>query len=629
MQEAAVPVHDRQSMSAAASETRPIAAGPFELAGGWPLSVAIYVAFAAAVFAVQGAEPLLGADHISYIQLTDSILRACPDGDYWRELTSVRTLGVALAYLHGSTGSHVLSMKVVLAIFSLPFLLAAELLFRLFATRWVARLFALLCAFAVSFGVASWGITDSTALLARTLVAPVILFATWIWFRFDGNPRKYLAFPVLVAGSLLHLSAFYMAGVLVLAETIDWVALRRLRVDWRLAWFAGSLVTAAALLFLLEVGGPSSKVIGIQVPEIARALGVQMENIDKTGHIGCDARRRPSAGAEPKPIAQTRVVRWGRIAGVRAAALVPPAASGAAAPPATAAEAWKIELALRPWRNMPLPAVNLANMLSSSALILLLAAGGVVASFRAGFTRHDRMMLALLVSVPLLAFGPQTALWILRSHTSVQPVNLEEVRAVGLVMIPALYFILRLFQRALAHGGLRARYEGAAIVVAVLALPLAMKAMPTWAREGALKVMAAVGMVDTSSETSASNARAALGLSARGAPLYYSTEGVRRWLQANTKWGDRILTDRDDLLLLHERNVLGPRQVGAATYYATSGDTDVFQETSRAIASRDLPALLDIARRQKAAYVVVPWPVPGALFSDGEFSVVVPPGARP
>ena len=614
-------------MSAAASGTSPIGIGRLEVAGGWPLSIAIYALFTGAVFLAHGPEPLLGSDHISYIQLTDTILRACPDGDYWRELTSVRTLGVGLAYLHGSTGSHVLSMKVVLAIFSLPFLLAAELLFRLFATRWVARLFALLSAFAVSFGVASWGITDSTALLARTLVAPVILFATWIWFRHDGNLRKYIAFPVLVAGSLLHLSAFYMAGVLVLAELIDWVALRRLRLDWRLPWFATSIVASAALLFLLEVGGPSSKVIGIQVPEIARAIGLQMENIDKTGHIGCDPRRRASAGASPAVVAQPRLAMRGRLAGVRPVSLVPPAAAGSATPPATAAEAWKIELALRPWRNMPLPAVNLANMLSSSALILLLAAGGVAASWRAGFTRHDRMMVTLLAAVPLLAFGPQTALWFLRTYTGVLPVNLEEIRAISLIMIPALYFILRLFQRALAHGGRQARYGGAAIVFAVLALPLMMKAMPTWAREGVLRTMAAVGMFDTSSETSASNARAALGLSARGAPLYYSTHGVRGWLQANTKWGDRILTDRDDLLLLHERNVIGPRQVGASTYYATSGDTDVFRETSRAIAGRDLDALLAIARRQKAAYVVVPWRVAGARFSDGEFSVVVPPGA--
>jgi hypothetical protein len=75
--------------------------------------------------------------------------------------------------------------------------------------------------------------------------------------------------------------------------------------------------------------------------------------------------------------------------------LVPPVASGAAVPPATAEEAWKIELTLRPWRNMPLPMVNLANMLSSSALILLLAGAGLITAWRAGPTSHDRMMVCL------------------------------------------------------------------------------------------------------------------------------------------------------------------------------------------------------------------------------------------
>lgn len=618
-------MHDTQLMSAAASGTLPIQVGRIEHGGGWPLSIALYVLFAAAVFVVQGSEPLLGADHISYIQLADNILRSCPDGDYWRELTSVKTLSVGLAYLFAKTGSHVLSMKLVLALFSVPFLVAAEMLFRLFADRWTARLFAVLCAFAVSFGVSSWGITDSTALLARTLVAPVILFASWIWFRFDGSPRRYLAFPVLVVGSLLHLSAFYMAGVLAIAELIDWALPRRSRLPRQMLGFATSIVASAGLLFLLEVGGPSSKVIGIQVPELVRALGVKMENIDQVGHIGCDARRRAPAAAGTQP----RVAKWGRQAGIRPVAFVPGASSGAIAPPASAEEAWRVELALRPWRNMPLPLVNVANMLSSSALILLLAGAGVAASWRAGFTRSDRTMACLFAAVPLLAFGPQTALWILRGFTSVQPVNLEEVRAISLVMIPALYFVLRLFQRTLERGGPWARPRAAAIVAAVLVLPLTMKSLPAWARAGALNVMAAAGVVNPSSESSVSNARAALGLTARGAPLYYSTHGVRNWLQSHSSWGARILTERDDLILLHERNVVGPRQVGASTYYVTSGDRDVFAETSRAFANRDLVSLLEIARGQRAEFVVVPWPVPGAVFADNEFSVVTVQAAQP
>src|SRR5689334_3405950 len=105
-------------MSAAAAGTLQTPMGRLAPGGGCLASLGIYALFALAVFVVHGSQPLLGADHVSYIQLGDSILRACPAGDYWRELTSVRTLGVVLAYLHGMTGSHVLSMKIVLAVFS-------------------------------------------------------------------------------------------------------------------------------------------------------------------------------------------------------------------------------------------------------------------------------------------------------------------------------------------------------------------------------------------------------------------------------------------------------------------------------------------------------------------------------
>src|SRR5512147_2668853 len=100
---------------------------------GWSASALLYAAFAMAVFAVQGSQPALGSDHLSYFQLADSIAAACPQGDYWRETNSIRTFGVLLAYLHQWTGSHVLSMKLVLAAFTILYLLAAELFFGLFA----------------------------------------------------------------------------------------------------------------------------------------------------------------------------------------------------------------------------------------------------------------------------------------------------------------------------------------------------------------------------------------------------------------------------------------------------------------------------------------------------------------
>src|SRR5688572_14594449 len=107
-----------QTMNAAMASPAAPALGARGLRGNWLASTALYAAFALVVFAIHGAEPLLGSDHLTYFQLADSILAACPDGDFWREATSVRSFGVILAYLHGWTGSHVLSMKLVLVPFS-------------------------------------------------------------------------------------------------------------------------------------------------------------------------------------------------------------------------------------------------------------------------------------------------------------------------------------------------------------------------------------------------------------------------------------------------------------------------------------------------------------------------------
>ena len=65
----------------------------------------------------------------------------------------------------------------------------------------IGSLVAAIAAFAVSFGIASWGMTDSAALLPRTLVAPVIMLCAWWWLRFDGRAIRYLVFPILILAS--------------------------------------------------------------------------------------------------------------------------------------------------------------------------------------------------------------------------------------------------------------------------------------------------------------------------------------------------------------------------------------------------------------------------------------------
>jgi hypothetical protein len=187
---------------------------------------------------------------------------------------------------------------------------------------------------------------------------------------------------------------------------------------------------------------------------------------------------------------------------------------------------------------------------------------------------------------------------------------------------------LRLFRRAIAAPERRvAQAYGTAIVVAVVALPLFMKNLPHWAREGLLSVMSAVGVVDIRSDASVANARAALGIAPGASSLYYSTQGVRAWLLENTAPGSRILTDRDDLVLLRDRVILGPRQVAVNVYKGTPQDSALFLQTTEAMKARDLARLKALAAAQAADVVVVTWPVPGEVYTDGTFSVV-PIGRR-
>ena len=87
----------------------------------------------------------------------------------------------------------------------------------------------------------------------------------------------------------------------------------------------------------------------------------------------------------------------------------------------TLAVAWDVELSLRPWRNMPVPLVNVANMISSYALIGLLAVAGFFVRKRQGLTGNDRLMAGLFLSSVVVSFGPQTLMWIVRAIFSCLP----------------------------------------------------------------------------------------------------------------------------------------------------------------------------------------------------------------
>jgi hypothetical protein len=556
------------------------------------LSLALYSAFALAVFIAQGSHPLLGPDHVTYMELADSIAGSRPAGDYWRETNSVRFYGVVLAYMHPWTGSHVLSMKILLAALTVPFLLSAELLFGLFTeSKWQAVLFATVSAFAVSFGAAAWGLTDSTALLARTMVAPIILLCFWYWFRYRHRSRKYIVFPVLICASLIHLSTFYVIGVLGLLELWDFAANRNFRFDSQTAAFLASLVVAAGLLYTFEIEGVSVRVFSGILP---RLFG------------GAVTFETPQVGVTRIPLGMGDRFEYGQT-------LIAPAP-----------EAWRLELSLRPWRNMPIPMVNVANMFSSYALILLLAMTGMLQARRAGFTSTDREMVALFLAVVVFSFLPQTAMWILRSFTEVYPASMEEVRALSLVMIPSLYFILRFFRSILERDDPARTVLAVAVVIATLALPLGMKSLPYSVRERLLSVMTTMRMVDAGNPVSFNNARSALGIS-HELPFYYSTERTIQWFRANTAAATRILTDRDEFVLLREWQIIGPRQVAAvpARWGVELPEmSEVFFRTKEAMRSGDTAKVRELALKYGADYAVVPWRVPGAIYTDEYYSVI-------
>jgi len=377
------------------------------------------------------------------------------------------------------------------------------------------------------------------------------------------------------------------------------------------------LFLSAALLYGLEATGLSVGIIHATIPQLFASTRVAEKLVTTTEDASASGAPSSSAG-HPSHAAHER-------AATRSAASTPaPGPEPVIQKPITAREAWSVELKLRPWRNMPLQWANVANVLSSFVLILAVALIGIRKRYQAGFTWLDQVMLALFLVVPVFSFLPQTMLWILRSFTSIFPMTLEEVRAIGFIMIPALYFSFRLFQQILSEAKPYARAKAAAVIVAVLALPLVTKSLPVAAREAIFQGMGAVGVVKTSDPAAVANARAALGI-AHTTPFYYSTVGILDWFRNNTPTHTRILTDRDEFVLLRDYEIVGARQVAAVPPRAGVELPDLSQlyfDTLNALRTHDLPRLQRLAANCGADYIVVPWRVPNSVYSDEYFSIV-------
>src|ERR1700730_713270 len=216
-------------------------------------ALALYVFFAWAVYILQGPAPDVNIDHISYFKLADEIRGQHPDGAYWRQFSSVASYGVMLAYLYDVTGSHVLSMKLLLAGMTVAYLVAFQIFVSMATqSKSQAVLFSIMSAFFVSFGASFWGVTDFSASLNRTLILPFVVVIVWGFLRYYDSPWRYTVFPLLVLLSLLHLSTYYVILVLVTLEALDFLFLRRCRINRRVLFFVLALIAAAGAREAIE-----------------------------------------------------------------------------------------------------------------------------------------------------------------------------------------------------------------------------------------------------------------------------------------------------------------------------------------------------------------------------------------
>ncbi|MEI7996456.1 MAG: lysylphosphatidylglycerol synthase domain-containing protein, partial [Methylococcaceae bacterium] len=227
----------------------------------------VYISFAAFVYLAHGAEPELSIDHVAYFKMANSILGSHPDGSYWKDINSTKSYAVLMAYVYGITGSHILSLKWILAGLTVLHLYAFQLIMSLFTPDcWKQILFSLLGAFYVSFGATFWGVTDFSASLNRTAVLPLILFAIWFFIKKWDSPVKNIIFPLLMVGSIIHLSVYYIIGVLALMEMSSLVIEQRFRLNTRMFSF---ILMLAVTVFLQTLISQSSLGTGSYISQAA------------------------------------------------------------------------------------------------------------------------------------------------------------------------------------------------------------------------------------------------------------------------------------------------------------------------------------------------------------------------
>lgn len=561
-------------------------------AAAFVVALIAYCAFAAAVYFAHGSEPTLNIDHLSYLKLANEIRADNPDGNYWRHFNVVRFYGVIMAYAYDVTGSHITTLKLLLAVETVAYLLSFQLFMGL-ATRSRLRaiLFALLSAFFVSFGASMWGMTDFSASLNRSIIIPFVVLLAWFFFRFFASPWRYAIYPALVALSLLHLGAMHVILVFGLFELLDFLLRRRCRFDLNLVWFGLAMLAAVGVQMAIEVSGVGAG-----------------DYVRQSIAMATKAPTPASAAAKPP----------GTVPGPRKPTTTPTTLEPA--------RAWEIELIAFPWRNFPPSLATLATILSSFGVILCLAIAGAARAYRLrSEIPADRPLATFALAVPIAAFGLQAVVWVLRKYSSILPINFEEIRSINMIMLPALYFVCRLYELVPDGRRIPATALRAAIVVAVVLQPiLVLRMLPATWREGIVEAAIDRGVIKRNDSLRMLYARQFLGLGSEGRRFYYSSKPAIDWLKQHAGPNDRVLTNVDEFHGSGLKTVgpfLGVMDISVWELRRATW-AEMVEAVNAALASRDLDRVRQLARSLGATYAVVDWPVEGAAYSDEYYSVV-------
>lgn len=554
------------------------------------LILAGYAIFAAVIFRLHGSSPNLNVDHIAYIKLANEIIADHPAGDYWREISTVRTYGVLMAYLHSATGNHVETLKWLLAGMTVAYLAAAESMFFAFGCRrLVAVLMAIASAFHFSFGATFWGMTDFSASLNRSLALPPMLILVGWYIRHHDSPWRMAIYPVLIALSLLHLGTYYLLAIVVSADGLSliWDHIKRVPGRWR---YTGAYVAAIVAVLGVYQTYSALRLNSTSLFALVLKPGDQLTTVFTSLDVALDA---PA---------------WAKAL--------------------SSDDAWAMEAYAQPWRLFPPPIATVLGILSSVGSLVVIAIWcGLNSIRRTGMTPVDRKMLLILATVLLGSYGLQTSLWILRHFSPVYPISFEEVRMIHFTMIPLLYLVSREISRRQATYDVTQGFpwREAALLTGVLIQPIhVIRALPISVREGIFSTAVSTGWLDSSESLRNRFAREFLHLTQNQRQLYYSVQPVFDWLAANVHEEDRILTTRDDLFILPAR-VLGTSNGFLDTSSASLRRlawSIVRTRLDAAIREKDMAAVLALADECKAAYVVVPWDVADAAFRSDGFSII-------